>query len=191
MPRARLAVSSLARTSSGNTDAFLRKYDSNGTEVWTRQFGSSSSDSAADAVLDGLGNVYLAGSTDGALPGQASAGSFDAFVRKYDSNGFEVWTRQFGTASGDFASAVAVDGLGNTYVAGSTSGTFPGQTSSGSQDAFVRKYDANGNEVWTRQFGSSSFESVLATTVDGSGNIYLTGQTGGAFPGQNLLRRRC
>ena len=57
---------------------------------------------------------------------------------------------------------VGTDGLGNAHVVGYTDGEFPGQTSSGSTDAFVRKYDANGNEVWTRQFGTSAQDLALA-----------------------------
>ena len=48
--------------------------------------------------VDDGGNVYLAGWTYGALPGQTHAGVRDVFVRKYDGSGTELWTRQFGTA---------------------------------------------------------------------------------------------
>jgi hypothetical protein len=75
--------------------------------------------------------------TQGTLPGQSSAGGADAFVRKYDAAGAEVWTRQFGTASGDFAYSVSVGSDGSVLVAGNTDGTLPGQSSAGSGDAFV------------------------------------------------------
>ena len=98
-----------------------------------------------------------------------------------------VWVREFGTPGSEFAFTVGTDGLGNVYVIGYTDGEFPGQTSFGSQDAFVRKYNGNGDVVWTRQFGSPGFDSAFAVGLDGSGNIYLTGQTGGAFPGQTFF----
>jgi hypothetical protein len=59
-------------------------------------------------------------------------------VRKYDADGNELWTRQFGTAGVDSASGVAADASG-LYVAALTSGTFPDQTSAGGTDAFVAK----------------------------------------------------
>ena len=71
------------------------------------------------------------------------------------------WVRQFGCTicdvylRNDFAEAVSADADRNAYVAGSTNGTLPGQTDAGNYDAFVRKYDSNGNEVWTRQFGTT------------------------------------
>ena len=61
-------------------DALLRKYDPAGEELWTRQFGSSQHDSGNGVAVDGEGNVYVAGRTQGAMPGQAYSGMQDAFV---------------------------------------------------------------------------------------------------------------
>ncbi len=172
------------QTSAGGGDSFVRKYDATGNILWTRQFGNSTGDVAYSVAADGLGNVYVAGHTQGTLPGQTSAGSSDAFVRKYDATGNELWARQFGSSSGDIAYGVAVDGLGNVYVAGVTPGTMPGQTLAGGDDAFARKYDATGNELWTRQFGSSSSDYAYGVAVDGLGNVYVAGFTDGTLPGQ-------
>jgi len=173
------------QASSGYFDAFVRKYDGAGNEIWTRQFGSSEYDYAQGGVaVDSSGNVYVAGWTSGALPGQVSSGWGDAFVRKYDGSGDEIWTRQFGSSDGDYTKGMAVDTLGNVYVAGYTGGTFPGQTSSGNIDAFIRKYDGAGNEIWTRQFGSSWEDHAEGVAVDASGSVYVAGLTYGALPGQ-------
>lgn len=51
--------------------------------------------------------MCVAGSIYGTLPVQAKAGSEDVFVRKYDVDGFEVWTRQFGTSSRDRAVGIS------------------------------------------------------------------------------------
>jgi len=168
-------------TNSGGIDAFLKKSDASGMELWTRQFGSSADDEARGVAAAGSG-VYVAGITAGVLAGQTSAGAADAFVRKYDPAGNEVWTRQFGTSVGDFAFAVAADESG-IYVAGYTEGVFPNQTSPGGADAFVRRYDANGTELWTRQIGSSDEDIAWAVAVNTS-SVYLAGSTQGTLPGQ-------
>ena len=93
-----------------------------------------------------------------------------------------VWIRQFGTSSEDRAHGISVDASG-IYVVGRTGGTLPGQTSAGGSDVFVRKYDVNGNEIWTRQFGTSIFDSPRGISVDASG-IYAAGRTDGTLPGQ-------
>ncbi len=223
------------QASAGGIDAYVRKYDPAGSEVWTRQFGTSADDVATGVAVDGTGNVYVSGNTQGTFSGQASAGGIDAYVRKYDPAGTPLWTRQFGTAHLDIAEAVAVDGTGNAYVAGtggqsccvhdalvskwdpagnavwtrqfgtpandqahdvavdgagnayvagSTQSTLPGQVSAGGDDAWVRKYDPAGTEVWTRQFGSPGEDEAKGVAVDGTGNAYVAGQTNGTFPGQ-------
>lgn len=169
------------QTAAGGFDAYVRKYDGNGNELWTRQFGSSAFDSAYGAAGDPTG-LYVVGSTSGSLPGQTSLGTGDAFVRKYDTSGNEVWTRQFGSSDGDAASGVAADAT-SVYVAGYTTGTLRGQTRFGATDAFVQKYDANGNEQWTRQFGTAGADLADNVTVDATG-VYVVGVTGGALPGQ-------
>ncbi len=92
------------------------------------------------------------------------------------------WTRQFGSASADSVQGISVDASG-VYVSGATGGTLPGQTSSGGDDVFVRKYDAGGTEVWTRQFGTGGSDQANGISVDVSG-VYVAGQTTGALPSQ-------
>ncbi|MCA9579009.1 MAG: hypothetical protein H6726_03410 [Sandaracinaceae bacterium] len=168
----------------GAFDAFVRKYDAAGTELWTRQFGTANGDSAESVSVGADGSVLVAGSTFGTFTGQTSAGSWDAFVRKYDAAGTELWTRQFGTASDEHASSVSVAADGSVLVAGDTLGTLPGQATAGGQDAFVRKYDAAGTEVWTRQFGGASYDLALSVSVGGDDSVLVAGQTGGTLPGQ-------
>jgi hypothetical protein len=176
----------LEQTSLGGEDAFVRKYDDSGSEIWTKQFGTSGRDYAYGVAVDASGNVYVTGGTDDTLSGQSSSGGWDAYVRKYDGAGSELWTRQFGTwtSADDGAYGVAVDVSGNVYVTGGTEGEFLEQKSSGGLDAFVRKYDGSGNELWTRQFGTSGSDEAWGVAVDASGNVYVTGITGGTLPGQ-------
>ena len=172
------------QTNLGGADSYLSKYGPDGAKIWTRQFGTEEFDVARAIVVDVAGNLYVVGSTAGTFPGQTSLGNIDAYLRKYDANGVEAWTRQFGSDSFDFGQDVAIDGAGNLYVAGSTWGAFPGETDMGVQDAFVRKYDSDGIEVWTHQFGTIGFDEAASLGVDDAGNVYVTGWTDDALPGQ-------
>ncbi len=168
----------------GDFDAFIRKYDSDGNEVWTHQFGTPGFDDLHAVAVDHTG-IYVDGSTTGSLPGFANAGDFDALVRKYDFDGIEVWTRQFGTNLIDHLGGIVLK-HGDVYVAGFTHGTLPGQSSAGGRDLVIRKYDPDGNEVWTRQFGTPGSDGgeVLGIATDGNG-VYLASNAGGALPGQS------
>jgi hypothetical protein len=173
----------LAIASSNNLQVADAHKSSDKPDVeFIRQFGTSDVDSAEDVFADSSG-VYVVGFTDNTLPGQTSEGSRDAFIRKYNSDGDEIWTRQFGTSDNDEARGVSVDSSG-VYVAGVTTGTFQGESSAGDTDIFVRKYNSDGDEIWTRQFGSSEFDFINnGVSVDSSG-VYVAGQTSGTLPGQ-------
>jgi len=152
--------------------------------VWTRQFGTNSNDDARAVATDAARNAYVAGCSDGALPGQTHKGELDVFVRKYRPNGSLAWTRQFGTSSNDCAGGVAVDKSGRVYVAGYVGGALPGQSHSGQSDGFLRKMRPDGSTVWTRQFGISSWDYAEAVAIDKAGRIIVSGDTMGALPGK-------
>lgn len=149
--------------------------------VWMNQLGTSATDSLGGVAADSLG-VYVGGGTLGSFPGQSSAGGADAFLRKVDFLGAEVWTRQFGTPSGDTAGSVATDGT-DVYVAGTTGGSLPAQVSAGGFDAYIRKYSSAGGLLWTHQFGTAGRDLVQQIAVHWSG-VYLAGRTDGTFPGE-------
>ena len=94
-----------------------------------------------------------------------------------------TWVRQFGTSGVDLAYEVAVDPTGNVYAVGLTDATLPGQASAGLRDAFVRKHDPAGNELWVRQFGTSADDNLVGVTIDPAGNVYVAGLTKGALSG--------
>ncbi|MFS8741175.1 SBBP repeat-containing protein [Synechococcus sp. W70.1] len=146
---------------------------------WSRQFGTPSSDEARALAEDGQGNVWVAGITEGSLPGQSSAGGSDVFLRKYNAQGRELWTRQFGTPASDEVVALAVDRRGNAWVAGMTHGAFPGYSNAGEEDIFLRKYDPQGRELWTQQLGSAGPDQVIAIAVDGKSNVWVAGTGAG------------
>ncbi len=85
-------------TSAGNADLFVVKYNSSGTKQWTKQLGTSSTDTANGVATDSSGNVYVAGGTYGGLDGNTSAGVNDLFIVKYNSSGAKQWTKQLGSS---------------------------------------------------------------------------------------------
>src|SRR5262245_10164535 len=106
---------------------------------WVDQFGNGVSAASAGGVKTDSTGVYVAGEVLGALPGHERAGSYDAFVRKYNFDGSLAWTRQFGSPFAEFVRGTATDPTG-VYVAGQTDGALPGQNNSGRNDVFIRKY---------------------------------------------------
>ena len=141
-----MTAGSLGGPNAGNFDVFLRKYDSAGNVLWTRQLGTSAAEGYDDRArvgvsADGMGNVYLSGWTQGNLGGP-NAGGRDPFLAKYDAAGTLQWIEQFGIPAADGASGVSADGLGNVYVSGYTEcHRFPGMVCAvDGIDAFIAKF---------------------------------------------------
>jgi len=167
----------------GSSDGFVAKYDADGNFQWVRQFGTTFFDNGGQSVAaDAVGNAYAAGYDGGSdLPG----GNGDkAVLRKYDPDGNLIWFQSLETGEDDRLSGVAVDGLGGVFVSGFTAGDLDG-TNSGSIDAFVSKFDVDGNLLWTKQFGTGESDSSSGLSVDGLGNVYATGSTNGSLFGPN------
>jgi hypothetical protein len=166
----------------GSTDAYIRKF-STGREQWTRQFGQGGTDSAAEVELDASGNVFVVGYTEGMFAGASTAGGVDAYVRKYNNTGTDLWTRQVSTPATEYGRGLAIDSHGNATVVGTTEGTFPSQVSAGeAEDAFVQTFDSAGNAVYVRQFGTSGFDAANAVAVDSAGLLYVVGGSYGTLP---------
>ena len=127
------------------------------------------------------GTVAIAGHTDGSLAG-TNAGSYDAYVRKFDGSGTVLWTRQFGTAGIDAAFSVSVGSDGSVLVAGDTQGNLGG-TEAGAADAYVRKYDAGGTVLWTQQFGTASNDAAYSASEGSDSGTIVTGITQGSLGG--------
>lgn len=160
----------------GYADCFVTKLSSSGDALWTTQFGTAGSDSVQGVTVDGSGNLYVVGHTDGAFSGQTNLGQNDAFLGRIDSAGNVLWMHLFGTNLGDAARDVVVDASGNVYVAGYTSGLLPSQADSGGfYDSFLGKFTSAGDAVWFRQFGTVRGSEANTLALDASGNAYIAG----------------
>ena len=108
-----------------DSDAWLVKTDSNGTELWNTTFGGLGRDEAHSVLQTPDGGYILAGFTC-----SYGAGGADVWLVKTDSNGTELWNTTFGGTSGDLAYSIqqTTDGgyiiAGVTYSYGAGSGDF-------------------------------------------------------------------
>jgi len=112
------------------------------------------------------------------------------------------WVKRIGGTADDGTKAIKVDTNGNIYAGGYFTGIVdfdPGagivsRTASGFCDAFLAKYDANGNYLWVINIDGSNgldAEYISDIILDDSANVYVTGQAmGGDFdpgPGVNSI----
>ncbi|MDZ7801894.1 MAG: SBBP repeat-containing protein [Trueperaceae bacterium] len=171
----------VAAVNAGQTDVYVRKFDADGTTLWTRQFGSGTFDGVWGVAVDATGHVFVAGDTNGALAGP-SAGGWDLWVRRLDPDGTTLWTRQFGTPANEYVSGIAVDPNGHVLLTGSTEGTL-GASHAGGSDVFVRRLHPEGTHLWTRQFGTAASEVAGGVATDSEEHVIVVGGTQGDLAG--------
>jgi uncharacterized protein (TIGR03437 family) len=87
-----------------------------------------------------------------------------------------IYSTYYGGNGLDYAYAVAVDSIGNTYVAGGVGSTV--FNIKGTEDAFVTKLRPNGSRLYTSFIGGSAVDEARGIAVDVQGNVYVTGSTG-------------
>jgi DNA-binding beta-propeller fold protein YncE len=144
------AWGSPVRAYTADYDAFVARLDpASGAVVWHTFLGGPGLDEGLGIAVDGSGNVYLAGASDApwGSPVQKYSALTDAFAARLDASGAVAWTTFLGGAHQDFAKSIALDGSGNIYLAGWSSGTWgtpvrahPG----GGEGAFAAKLGAAG-----------------------------------------------
>src|SRR5206468_3930175 len=120
-----------------NYNTWIRKYDTNGSVLWTQTYNSPNNDDdeSFGIAVDGSGNAYVTGYENRSDLGQ----SYNTWVRKYDTNGSVLWTKTYNSPNNDDDAGfgIAVDGSGNAYVTGYENRSDLGQD----YNAWVRKYD--------------------------------------------------
>jgi hypothetical protein len=114
-------VTGFSAGSGTDEDYATIKYDASGNQEWVRRYSGpgNSLNFALDIAVDGSGNVYVTGYSYG-------SGTYDDYATiKYDPNGNQLWVKRYnGPANGsDEATAIAVDGSGNVYVTGGSTGS--------------------------------------------------------------------
>jgi len=181
----------------GLSDITVLKLDGDGAYQWHTFYGSGNHDQGFGLALDGSGNIVVAGGSNatwdgpgGQTPLNTHVGNYDISVLKLNSDGAYQWHTFYGSGSGDDGRAVALDGSGNILLTGQSEATWdgPGPTpplnaNSGGWDINVVKLDSDGAYQWHTFYGSGNLDAGRAITMDGSGNILLTGFSAATWDG--------
>ena len=185
-------------TYNGGSDAFVAKLDATGTGLLYAAFlGGSRDDWSEGIAVDAAGQAYIPGYTASPDfpadfgPGYDTAyngGALDGFVVKLDATGTGLRYATFlGGSDSDHCISIAVDGARQAYVTGGTWSTdFPAvfgpgydTTYNGGYDSFVVKLDPAGTGLRYATFlGGSAADMGRGITVDGAGQVYISGATG-------------
>lgn len=185
----------LKSTIPSSSDLYFLKLRNNGDFVFAKRIGRLGAEIPSKILSDRYNSIYISGylSSDADFDPDTSvehklysAGYFDAFVVKLDSNGNFVWAKNVGGNIEDRSNGMGIDDSLNVYLGGIFEGNsdfnpdpnatfniaaYPG----GMGDMFVLKLDKNGDFKWAKRIGGTSTDILNSLAVDAFGNVYGTG----------------
>jgi gliding motility-associated-like protein len=184
----------------GIDDAFIIKFNKNGTRQWATYYGGSGYDVAKSLTTDSQDNIYITGNTfSHDFPTQSLPGAYnqikylyseDIFIVKFNSQGVVNWATCYGGESFDEVSTIRADSQDNIFITGETYSTdFPTQQlagaynqsglggSTGTLNAFIVKFDKVGQRKWATYYGGSVYDIGLSICFNSKDDIYITGLT--------------
>lgn len=157
-----------------DADFLTVKYDPSGSMLWSRSYDSGRDDWAEGVATDRDGNLYVVG-------GYPYFGPSQYILVKYDAAGNQVWAKTYAGSDGDYPTGIVIDPLNNIYVTGFT------LASDFSYDALTVKYDTSGTVQWAKTHDAAYIDRGFAITVDGSGNVYVSGDTAYQTPEYGMV----
>jgi hypothetical protein len=168
-------------------DMFVAKFDSLGNVIWARNASGTNAEIGARVDTDSSGNVFVVGSyisptlSFGNIT-ITNAGNNDMYLAKYDSNGNILWVISGNGLDTESGSDMEVDHDGNILVSGGF-GQAPMTIdstilySNGNSDAYLAKFDTDGNLIWLKHMGGMMTEAATNLAIDNNNNVYITGHT--------------
>jgi predicted secreted protein len=152
-------VCTTASFGAGGQDVWLIKTDGAGTMQWNKTYGGSGNDQGMAIVQTADGGYTMA-----AITSSSGAGANDAWLIKTDSSGNTQWNRTYGGPGADNPYHMLQTPDGGYITSGLTT-----SSGAGGQDAWLVKWDAAGNVLWSRTYGGTNTDQVwsLALTSDG------------------------
>jgi hypothetical protein len=180
-----IGVFNYSFTSNGDWDNYVAKFNSNGSLVWARSYGSTKSENNEGIAADQNGNIFITGKfTDSVSFGslkEAGVNSSDIFTVKLNADGDPVWLKTATGNGGSYPWDIVVDISGNVFVSGtakdivnfSSTVSINGNTSA--CDMFIAKYNNDGECQWAIDDGDGGWCQGFALTTDKVGDVYGTG----------------
>lgn len=186
------AAGVLKLSPSGNNDAFIAKYNTNGSLNWAKAIHGIDNETGESIHVNIDGNVLVAGYFLNAIdldPSSAAAfvtsvGQRDLFFAQYTSSGKYRWGKRAGGSDNEYAYAIATDNQRRVFLAGSFQGTADfnpdvakvnEQTSASGADIFFARYDSIGNYEWSSRAGGTNGDLVQSIVANNVNEIYCTG----------------
>lgn len=168
-------------SSLGHSDGFVLALNANGDKIWVKQFGNETTNEFKSIIPSLDGNFILTGYTgiiDYTATGVKQDYDENAWLFKMDTNGNEIWSKNYGGTRQERATKSIVTLDGGLLMSASSS-SFDGDitTNKGKSDVWIVKTDANGSIEWQRNYGGNASDFGKAVLQTNDGSYYLAAET--------------
>ncbi len=143
----------------GQAQVYILKIDQQGNKIWEKTIGENKDVAASNIRNTTDGNFIITGNTK-----DTPDNSRDALLLKVDKDGNLLWKKHYGTANGESAGGITLTPEGGYIFTGTDA-----NSTTNDFNIYCVKTDADGNAIWTKDFGGSSQEggSTIIRTEDG------------------------
>lgn len=165
----------------GYRDGWIIKLDANGSKLWERAFGGSSSDVIWSLAVTSDGGFIIGGYSLSPISGNKSStlrGGDDYWVLRLGPDGGKIWEQTYGGFSDDRLYAVRQTSDGGFILGGySNSGVGGTKTTAnfGGLDFWLVRTDAAGTQLWDRSFGGGSSDEMYGVVQTSDGGYFMGG----------------
>ncbi len=189
-----------------STDILVLKLDAAGDYQWHTFYGSMDfyNDIGRAVTVDSSGGVYVTGYSGSSWDGSAGQAPLhahsggeelgdDIVVLKLDAAGDYQWHTFYGSILYEYGYGIAVAGSAGVYITGASIASWSGpagqaplhahSSSYNDDDIVVLKLDAAGAYLWHTFYGSTTRDIGIGIAVDGSGGVYIGGNSGLSWNG--------
>ena len=178
---------SMSVASTGGYDAFISKYDTNGTILWAKTWGyPDAGEGGVTIKTDEGGSSYVSGSGSKSVP----YGDGYFIITKFDTQGNMLWSYDSNWLGKARPIIADLDKNGDYYITGIFFGSaYFGDliltADPGTQTIFIVKYNKDGKMIWARKNGAAYGESN-GICLDGKGHLYLNGLGANGITFENI-----
>lgn len=179
-----VAMDGVILEGAGHSDILVAKLSAAGAVLWARLLGGEAHDFGTGIAVSSDGRaVIILGAFSGTLQAGRETihaqGPQDTLLAALSSDGALSWARPLSSPAWDIGLALALDGNDDIVVAGAFSGSLhigdESLKSAGEADAFVARFDIEGELLWARRAGGPGWDEAAGVAVDREGRALVAG----------------
>ena len=160
-------------------DVWAIKLDALGNKQWQNYYGGTFTDTSFGITkTNDNGFIICASSDSNDFNISNNKGQYDFWILKIDANGTLIWEKNFGGSEIEEPRGICQTNDGNFMIVGDTrSNDKDVSINNGAADLWLIKITSDGNLLWEKSFGGSSFDAGRAIFPSQNGGFLIAGNS--------------